>query len=363
MVLDRALMADLHERVPPSWPRFDPDVEAALHAAITSGEWGQYRGANVPQLEADLAAFHDVAHVFTCASGTVAVEIALRALRVAPGDEVIMAAYEYESNFLTIHALGAKPVLLDIAPGNWNLDPKQLPQAVSTQTKAILCSHLHGGLVPMRDVMSFAQERHIGVVEDAAQAPGATVQGRVAGTWGDIGTLSFGGSKLLTAGRGGAILIRDAQVAHRASVALHRGVQPFAPMSELQAAALIPQLKKLPEQNRLRAERVAWLRKQIAKLVPGLHPFENEHDAGEPAHYKLGFRYDFAAFGLLRGEFVKAMRAEGIAFDAGFNALHMESRAAHDGCVMLHHPVLLGSAREMQQVIEALRRVSQLNRA
>ena len=107
---------------PPPWPRPDPEVQAALAEAIASGAWGQYQGEHVHQLERELEAFHDSPHALTCASGTLAVEAALRALRVGPGDEVVLAAYDYESNFLTVHALGAKPVLVDVAPNNWNLD-------------------------------------------------------------------------------------------------------------------------------------------------------------------------------------------------------------------------------------------------
>src|SRR5689334_11877782 len=108
---------------PPPWPPPDPDVRAAVEAALASGDWGKYHGEHVSALEAELAAFHCVPHALTCASGTLAVEAALRALRVGPGDEVILSAYDYESNFLTAHALGAKPVLIDAAPHNWNLDP------------------------------------------------------------------------------------------------------------------------------------------------------------------------------------------------------------------------------------------------
>src|SRR6185437_16945914 len=129
--------------------------------------------------------------------------------------------------------------------------------AHSPRTKAILCSHLHGGLVPMRDVTAFAARRGLKVVEDAAQAAGATVQGQPAGTWGDIGTLSFGGSKLLAAGRGGALLIRDRAVYQRAKLVLNRGIQPWAPLSELQAAVLRPQLRKLPDCTRRRAASAA----------------------------------------------------------------------------------------------------------
>jgi perosamine synthetase len=356
---------------PPAWPRFDPEVQSALAAAIASGAWGQYHGEHVSGFEAELAAFHGVPHALTCASGTLAVEAALRALRVGPDDEVVMAAYDYESNFLTVHALGAKPVLVDVAPGNWNLNPAKLLDAFTPRTKAVICSHLHGGLVPMREVMAASTRNGVGVVEDAAQAPGATVQGKLAGTWGDLSTLSFGGSKLVTAGRGGALLIRDAQLFQRAKLWLHRGLQQWAPLSELQAAALRPQLAKLPEATKRRSEHVAALAAAIRGSIPGLLPFENATAEFEPAYYKLGFRYDAAAFGLPRDRFVQALRAEGIAFDAGFNALHVgrspsryraagdlaNATAAHHGCLMLHHPVLSGSEEDVRQVAQAVAKV------
>ena len=356
---------------PPAWPRADSDVQAALAELAASSAWGLYHGEQVPGLEAELAAFHGVPHAIACASGTVAVEAALRALQVGPGDEVLMAAYDYEPNFLSIHALGAFPVLVDVAPGNWNLDPAALEDAHSPRTKAILCSHLHGGIVPMREVMAFAARRNLKVVEDAAQAARAIVQGQPAGTWGDIGTLSFGGSKLLTAGRGGALLIRDRANFQRAKLVLNRGIQPWAPLSELQAAVLRPQLRKLPECTRRRAENAARLKAAIAAVAPGLVPLENVVGDSEPAYYKLGFRYDAAAFGLPRETFVRAMRGEGIAFDAGFTGLHVgrspsrlrvgsdlkNATAAHDGCVTLHHSMLLGSADEIQQVADAAAKI------
>lgn len=354
---------------PPRWPRPDPAVAAALATAAADGSWGRYHGDHVPALEAALATFHGVPHALACASGTLAVEVALRAFKVGPGDEVVLAGYEYESNFLTVHALGAKPVLAGVAASNWNLDPAALDAAASPLTKAVICSHLHGGLVPMRAVTEWAAARRVGVVEDAAQAPGATVDGKPAGAWGDVGTLSFGGSKLLTAGRGGAVLVRNRAVFQRAKVWLHRGVQAWAPLSELHAAVLRPQLAALPAATALRAERVRLLVRELAR-VPGLVPFENR-GGGVPAYYKVGFRYDPGAFGLTREVFVSALRAEGVTFDVGFTSLHAgrspsrfqaggdlrEATAAGLGCVVLHHPVLSGSDDDVRRVAAAVRKV------
>src|SRR5262249_4830481 len=154
---------------------------------------------------------------------------------------------------------------------------------------AILVSHLHGGLVPMREVMEVARAREIAVIEDAAQCPGATVQGRLAGTWGDAGVLSFGGSKLLTAGRGGAILTAQRTIAQRARIWQMRG-NLVAPLSELQAAVLRPQLALLDENNRTRASRVAILREAL-RDVPGLRLFEAHLEQSQPAYYKVGLFY------------------------------------------------------------------------
>jgi dTDP-4-amino-4,6-dideoxygalactose transaminase len=357
---------------PPDWPLPDPAVHAALAASVADGSWGKYHAAHVPALEAELAAFHSVPHALTCGSGTLAVEAGLRALKVGPGDEVVLAGYDYEANFQTVHALGARPVLVDAAPHNWNLDPARLDAAFTPLTKAVVCSHLHGGLVPMREVMELAARHNVGVVEDAAQAAGATVQGRPAGTWGNVGALSFGGSKLLTAGRGGAVLVRDPHLAQRVKLFLHRGIQAWAPLSELQAAALRPQLAQLRDRTAHRFEFVRTLTDALSHVgVPGLTPFTNTTDDSTPAFYKVGFRYDPAAFGLTRDRFVGAMRAEGVAFDPGFRGLHLgrspsrfraageltNATSAHHGCVTIHHPVLLGTADTARRIANAIAKV------
>ena len=353
---------------PPDWPPPDTAVTAAVTAALRDGSWGKYSGGHVERLEQQLTRSHGVAHALTCGSGTFAVELALRALKVGPGDEVVLAAYDYGGNFLCVHAVGALPVLIDVAPHNCNLDPARLAAAFSPVTKAVIVSHLHGGLVSMAAVMDEAQRRGVKVVEDAAQAPGAVVQGRRAGTWGDVGVLSFGGSKLLTAGRGGAILTPHADVLQRARLALNRG-NVVCPLSELQAAALLPQLDRLEERNVRRRAAVVRLT-ELLRDVPGLTPFRNVVE-GEACYYKVGFRFDEMAFGLSRTRFVAALRAEGIAFDEGFRALHVgrsptrfrragelsEADRAHGGTVVLHHPVLLGLEEDVEQVARAVRKI------
>jgi dTDP-4-amino-4,6-dideoxygalactose transaminase len=257
-----------------------------------------------------------------------------------------------------------------VDPDNWNLAPENLAAAFGTATRAVIVSHLHGGLVPMREVMEVAGRHGIAVIEDAAQAPGAIVQGRQAGTWGDVGILSFGGSKLLTAGRGGAILTRHAAVAQRARLWLQRG-NHVCPLSELQAAVLLPQLDRLAERNIQRLRAVRFLTAQLVG-VPGMALFRNRPlEQSEPSYYKVGWQFDASAFGLIRARFLAALRAEGIAVDEGFRALHVErspnrwrgpgpltqAERAHEGAIVLHHPVLLDSDEDLMQVVWAVEKI------
>jgi dTDP-4-amino-4,6-dideoxygalactose transaminase len=361
--------APVRPQGPPDWPQPDEDLLRALQAAYHDGSWGKYQGGHVERLEQRLAEYHGLPFALTCGSGTFGVETALRALKVGTGDEVLMAAYDYPGNFLSIHAVRATPVLIDVEPFNWNLNPKMLSPAVTSKTRAVIASHLHGGMVPMRELCAFAEAHQLRVIEDAAQAPGARVQGRRAGTWGDVGILSFGGSKLLTAGRGGALLTQHADVHQRARVWLHRG-NHICPLSELQAAVLLPQLERLDQRNAHRAKNVQRLADSLSGQ-PGLQLFVNRPSDFDPAYYKLGFQFDDAAFALSREGFLAAMRAEGVAMDEGFRALHMsrsptrlrcagqlaEAERAHDNAVVLHHPILLGTIGDIDAIAQSVRKV------
>jgi dTDP-4-amino-4,6-dideoxygalactose transaminase len=349
----------------------DDDVREALLEAYRTGSWGQYHGRNVEQFEQELADYHGVPHIWTCSSGTFAVELALRALPVAAGDEVIIAAYDYPGNFHSVLGIGATPVLVDIDRFNWNISAAAIEAALGNRTRAIVVSHLHGGIAPVRQILEIAHRRGISVIEDAAQATGAMIHGRRAGTWGDVGTLSFGGSKLLTAGRGGCLLTASPEVHQRAKLFCNRGNNVF-PLSELQAAVLRPQLGKLDARNRVRSERVHQLGEHL-RGVAGLGLLQNSVGDVQPAYYKVGFQYDPNALGgLSRDRFAEAVRVEGVACDAGFRSLHVgrsttrfrqagpltEATRAHDGMVVLHHPVLLSDEQSFSQVAGAIKKVA-----
>lgn len=360
---------------PPDWPGRNAAVEDRVRQALTDGTWGKYHGPQVVELVELLSQAHQAPHVLLCSSGTAAVELALRGVPVGSGDEVILAAYDFKANFTDVLLVGATPVFVDVLPGNWNLDPAQLDAAVGPRTKAILVSHLHGGVVDMPAVMEIARFHKLAVIEDAAQTPGARIHGRLAGTWGDVGILSFGGSKLVSAGRGGAVLTARHDVAQRIRLYTQRGNEAY-PLSELQAAAVIPQWLELEQTNERRAAGACWLTQQLVNQ-PGLQPFQNTPSDSRPGLYKFGLQYDSQAFaGLSRDQFATAVRAEGIALDPGFRALHMTHssrrfRAAGDlpcatradaGVLTLHHPVLLEGETALAEVVAAVDRVRQFAR-
>lgn len=368
---------------PPVWPLADPDVAAALRTVYESGDWSRYHGPTCHALSERIAARTGCAHVVLCSSGTFAVELALRGIPVQAGDEVVLAGYDFKGNIADVLALGALPVLVDVDPVSGTLDVRGLAAAFTPSTMAVLVSHLHGGVASLPAIVETAKARGVPVIEDACQMPGARIHGREAGTWGQVGVWSFGGSKLLGAGRGGALFTNDADVAQRIRLFTQRG-NDLCPLSELQAAVLLPQCDKLDERNALRAGRAKRLCAKLADL-PGLRPFGTpEHDRTHPetsalvphdtlpGFYKLGFRYDAQHWaGLPRELFVRAARAEGIALDLGFRALHLTHgrrrfRAADDlkqatlldaQVVVLHHPVLLGEESDLGQIAAALHRI------
>lgn len=355
---------------------------ASLAAAFADGHWGRYHGPYTEQLIDRLAGTHQVEHVHLCSSGTIAVELALRGLKVGEGDEVVLAGYDFPGNFRSIEAVAARPVLVDLDPSGWFASSQAIEEALTPQVRAVIVSHLHGSLAPMRQLRELADRRGFALVEDACQSPGALVDGRPAGSWGDVGILSFGGSKLLTAGRGGAVLTNRDDVAQRIRVFTDRGNDAF-PMSQLQTAALLPQLDSLADRNAVRLQNAQRLLAQLKHLplLESLQPDSfsatstGEPAGNRPAFYKLGWLLSAAGTdSTTRRWLIAALQAEGIAIDEGFRGFVRRSsarcrtvgsldRAAHAaaGTLILHHPALLQPtdyidrlARTINEVVAAL---------
>lgn len=249
------------------------------------GAWRKYDGPYLASLRSLLAASLGREHARLCCSGTFAVELAIRSLQLEPDEEVLLAAYDFPGNFRAIQDAGVIVCLCDVALDNWVLTVDQLDAAIGPKTKAIVVSHLHGALAPMQSICDWAKQKSLVVIEDACQAHGACVDGKPAGGWGDLGVLSFGGSKLIASGRGGAVVTNNARFAQRMTIFCERGNDSYA-LSELQAAVILPQYDYLPVDHGLRLNAAKNLLGHLSQFEwLSLGPLRILE---QPAFYKLG---------------------------------------------------------------------------
>ena len=229
-------------------------------------------GPEVDGLEAELARMLGVAHALAVSSGTDAVLVALMSLGIKAGDEVITSTYSFFATAGSIVRAGARPVLLDIDPVTFNIDPSQIAAALTPRTRAILPVHLFGLCADMDPILAEGHRRSIPIIEDAAQAIGSTYASRAAGGFGAFGCFSFYPTKNLGAfGEGGLLTTNDADLARRARLLRNQGMEPkyyhtlvggnFR-MDALQAAILRVKAAHLPawnEARRLNAQRYTRL--------------------------------------------------------------------------------------------------------
>lgn len=355
---------------PPVWPVKQDAIKEVFERIWANGSWGQYLGPHCDALIEFLKNYLDVEHVRLCSGGTAAVELALRGLSIQKDDEVILAAYDFQANLNNVLALNAKPVLVDIRADDWQVDVEQIQNAITTKTKAILVSHLHGALVDMPKLREIADEQKIPVIEDACQVTGATIHGRQTGTWGDVGILSTGGSKLITASRGGIIYSNNAQIMQRIKLWVERG-NDLSPFSELQAALVLPQIELLDEWNHERLKSASYVQSKLSSFS-GIEVISNTLDNSLSAYYKLGIKFDPSLWsGLSRDQFSIAIREEGVALFPGFEALHRMtskrrfeavgdlkvSEEAADRILVLHHPILLEEESSLDQIVFAIQKI------
>jgi dTDP-3-amino-3,4,6-trideoxy-alpha-D-glucose transaminase len=236
------------------------EISSAISRVVASGRY--LLGSEGEAFEAEFAAFGGVVHGVAVASGTDAIELALRALDVGPGDEVVTQANTCVPTVAAIERAGARPVLCDVEADDATIDPDSLAAAISARTRAIVPVHLYGQCCDMDAVLEVARDRGVPVVEDCAQAHGAEVAGRKAGAMGTMGCFSFYPTKNLGAlGDGGMVVTDDEQLAGRlrllrqygqASRYEHvaRGVN--SRLDEIQAAVLRLKLPRLAEWNERR---------------------------------------------------------------------------------------------------------------
>ncbi|MGH9208516.1 MAG: DegT/DnrJ/EryC1/StrS family aminotransferase, partial [Acidimicrobiales bacterium] len=234
-------------------------------------------GEDLTAFEQEFAQYIGVHHAVGVSNGLDALRLALLALDIGPGDEVILPANTYIATALAVSSVGARPALVDCDPTSYNLDPAQLALAITPRTRAVIPVHLAGQAAEMERILGFARDNHLAVVEDAAQAHGASYGKRRCGSLGDIGCFSFYPSKNLGAyGDGGAITTNDMRLAERLRrirdngqcakyVHVERGLN--ARLDTLQAAVLRVKLRFLDDWNRQRTELADEYRKRLSGVA------------------------------------------------------------------------------------------------
>jgi dTDP-4-amino-4,6-dideoxygalactose transaminase len=304
------------------WPVFDDREKAALNEVLESGVWGGY-SPKVKEFEERFAKFQGTRYAVCASNGTVTLEAALQAAGVKPGDEVIVPPITFVATATAVMRVGAVPVFADIGR-DYNIDPKRIQEAISDRTRAVMVVHFAGRPADMDAISAIAQKHNLVVIEDAAHAHGAWWKDRPVGNFGDIASFSFQSSKNLSAGEGGILVGNNAELIEGARSIFNQGrvtgggwyehenLGTNQRLSGWQAAVLIPQLERLPEQLRHRAGNAKYLDERIQHL-DFIEPLAGDPRVTRHSYYLYTIRLRLDRLdGISRNQFVKALSAEGI---------------------------------------------------
>jgi dTDP-4-amino-4,6-dideoxygalactose transaminase len=293
-----------------------------LEQVLASPQWGGFHDI-VGQFEREFAAFQHCRFGVSACNGTVTLEMALEVAGIRPGDEVIVPAVSFISTATSVSRLGATPVFVDIEPFTFNMDPDCAARAVSRKTKALIAVHFGGPMADMDRLAALCRDRGLVLIEDAAHSQGAEWCGQRAGSFGLCGSFSFQNGKVMTSGEGGALTTNDEEFAVKLRALANQGRRAGENfffhytlgsnyrLTALQAAVLVAQLERLPEQIETRRRNEALLKRELSGIA-GLRWQEPPPQAARHSHYLLLGRIDAARLGRTRDEFHTAISAEGV---------------------------------------------------
>ena len=322
--------APLRDRPFTRWPVFDEAERAQLEDVLTAANWGGFPSPNrkAKEFAAAFAEFHGARYAIPTTSGTSALEVALKALGVGPGDEVIVPAITFAATPYAAVACMARPVFADVSATNACIDAASVERLITRRTKAIIPVHYGGSLADLDALGQISRAHSIPLVEDCAHVPGAQWRGRGVGTHGTLGCFSFQTTKPMTAGEGGMITVNDPSLEQRCQSLINCGRRRPGDdfegpvmganyrMTEWQCGILLAQLGRLPDQIERKTANAAMLREGLARIA-GLRPIARDARVTREVIYMFIFLVDEKALGVSRNRFVRAMRAEGIPCGVG----------------------------------------------
>lgn len=318
------------------------EVQQVLDSSILSGfvaKAGDHflGGPKVRLLEDEFQRYFDIPFAVSVNSATAGLHAALIALGCRSGDEVVVTPYTMSASATAVLMCNAVPVFVDVDPVYGNIDPEKVERAITPRTRAMVVVHLFGHPAPMQQLQAIAKAHNLPIVEDCAQAPAALYQSKFVGTVGDIGVFSFNQFKTISCGEGGMAVTADAALAERMRLVRNHGECIVTPdggsenpdiigfnyrLTELSAAVAVAQFRKL---DRLTEHRIA-LAEYLTKQLQGFHGLQLPQAADRCRHvyFLYPIRFDEAAWGISRDQFVAAMVAEGFPFGSGYaKPLHL----------------------------------------
>ncbi len=387
----------------PEWPQHGEAERKLLASTLDSGRWSSARGDLAAEFANEFAAFQGARHGLAVANGSCSLEVALAACGIGAGDEVLVPGLTFVTTAISVLAVNAIPVLVDVEPDSLCLDVGAAEAAITDRTRAVIPVHLAGRPCDLDSLGDLCERHGLTMIEDCAHAHGSRWRERGVGSFGSFGSFSFQEGKLITAGEGGALTTDDEELRARAWSYVHCGrvegghryehvsYGTNLRMTEWQGAVLQAQLHRLPEQNRVREERAELLDAELTK-VPGLRPQSGDARISSRGRYGYVFHYDPAEFsGLPVIGLVAALRHEGILAGESYPSLntlrvlregrfaqrlpagaprldyasvrlpHAEHAADHT--VWLDHRMLLAEPDGVFDIVRALARIRERSRA
>ncbi len=373
------------------WPQGDEGDKQRLLRVLETGAWA-FEGPYELELERAFAVRHDALGAVTVTNGTVALLLCLRALGIEPGDEVIVPALTWVATATAVLEANAVPVMVDVDPHTYCIDPSAVRAAITPRTVAIIPVHLYSCMANLDDLRAIAEKSSLAIVEDCAHAHGARWRGKSAGAHGALGTFSFQKSKPMTAGEGGAVISNDKALLD--SIYSQRNCGRRSPtrgapviggnhrMTEWQSAVLLGQLARLDARIELRERAIARLRSGIEGLR-GVSVLADQYEVTTRPMYRLAFHYDEGEVGIPLRQFVEAVRAEGAPIEPTYRPVYanplwadgvaagvtwypgkidvpsckVADRISYESGFTLPHEVLLGPDEDIDDVAEALHKV------
>lgn len=387
------------------WPQFDEREERNILETLRSRKWGGYPFPSKLSVEfcRRFADYHGARHCVLASNGSVTLEVALKAAGVKAGDEVIVPNYTFAATAQCAVRCNAVPVFVDIEERNYCMDPDLVEKAITPKTRFIIPVHLGSSCTDMDRIMEIARKHNLIVIEDCAHAHGGQWRGMGVGSIGDFGSFSFQSSKLMTAGEGGAITIKDDTHFARAMSLINCGRKEPGydafdglvfgwnyRLGDMHVAILRAQMDRLDEVTLARQKMADAFIKLLHENVKGLRVLDVDPRVTRRHCYQTVMKYDPSYFrGVHRDKFLQALEAEGVSLDGDFyTALHehelMDARtsefpmlrerygegihsvkgnfpvsvkAGYHEAVWMHYPHLSGTTQDLEDIVTAVLKV------